>query len=94
LAFSYTTDLTDLHTKVKKVYGTWSSAGVTSGTISFGPINGNSIKVLSANVGTLSTGNTTNTAYKVVQGGTTTQSTIGITASVSNDAGYWEATWI
>lgn len=79
---------------MKKAYGTWSSAGVTSGTISFGPINGNSIKVINANVGTLSTGNTTNTAYKVVQGGVSTQSTIGITAAVSNDAGYWLAEWI
>lgn len=67
---------------------------MTSGTVSFGPINGNSIKVIDANLATSSTANTTNTAWKVINGGTTTQSTIALTASVSNDTGYWSAQWI
>lgn len=95
MAFSYTTDGYDKAGKINRVWGTWSSAGVTSGTISFGPICGNGIgKLISANVATSSTANTTLTAYKVLLGGATTQSTIAITASVSNDSGYWTAEWI
>lgn len=95
MAFSYTTTYNDQFSKVKKVGGTWSSAGVTSGTISFGPINGFQISALvDANVVTSSTANTTNTAWKLVAGSATTQATIAITASVSNDSGYWTAEYI
>ena len=95
MAFSYTTTFTDQIGKRKVTGGTWSSAGVTSGTISFGPINGFSISALvNANVVTRSTANTTLTAWKMVAGTATTQATIAITASVSNDSGYWVAEYI
>jgi hypothetical protein len=95
VAFSYATTHNDKMGKVKKVGGTWSSAGVTTGVISFGPINGFQINALvDANVVTSSTANTTNTAWKLVPGTATTQAVISITAAVSNDSGYWSAEYI
>lgn len=68
---------------------------MTTGTISFGPINGFQInQLVNANVVTSSTANTTLTAYKMVAGTATTQATIAITAAVSNDSGYWYAEYI
>lgn len=95
MAFSYTTAQTDIVGKTKRVWGTWSSAGVTTGTISFGPINGFQInQLVDARVVTSSTANTTLTAYKLVPGTATTQATIAITAAVSNDSGYWVAEYV
>lgn len=92
MAFSYTTDFYDQTGKVKKVYGTWNGASVTSGTISFGPINGLSIKPIACSVAN-SVSATTETAKKLVLGSVSTQNTIALTC-VSNDKGYWWAEWL
>jgi len=91
VAFSYTTDWTDRIGKTTRVGGTWNAASVTSGTISFGPINGLSLGAL---VGASCFNSVTaiNT-WKVVVGSATTQNTIALTAT-SNDKGWWTAEWI
>jgi len=90
LAFSYTTDYTDKVGKFTKTGGTFNAASATTGTISFGPINGfNVSKVIAAGAIT-STSVTTGTAAKLVPGTATTQMTIALTV-VSNDQGYWWA---
>lgn len=75
------------------VGGTWNGASVTSGTISFGPINGLSIGALVRGIAYNSVSSTTMVASKVVVGSATTQNTIALTC-VSNDKGYWEAAWL
>ncbi len=79
--------------KCKVVGGTWDAASATSGTISFGPINGLSIGSLRRCNVTNSVSSTTQTACKLVVGSATTQNTIALTC-VSNDKGYWEAAYI
>lgn len=93
MAFSYTTAMYDKVGKVARVWGTWNAASVTSGTISFGPINGLSINQLVSALVVSSTSATTMTAWKLVPGTATTQNTIALTC-VSSDQGYWEASWV
>jgi len=93
MAFSYTTTLYDKVSKVNKVWGEWNAASATTGTISFGPINGLSVgKILAAGV-INSVSVTTQTASKLVPGSATTQNTIVLTC-VSSDLGYWWAEWV
>lgn len=91
MAFSYTTDFSDKVGKFTVVGGTWSAASVTSGTISFGPINGLSIGA----IGQCSAQNsvTAVNTWKVVVGSATTQNTIAITCT-SSDKGWWTASWM
>lgn len=91
MAFTYTTDWTDRYGKVTRVGGTWNSAAVTSGTISFGPINGLSIGAI-VEASAFNSVTAINT-WKAVVGSATTQNTIAITAT-SNDKGWWTAAWI
>lgn len=93
MAFTYTTDWTDREGKRQSTGGTWNAASVTSGTISFGPIAGQSIGAIVRGMAYTSVSATTMVASKVVPGGATTQSTIAITC-VSGDKGYWEASWL
>lgn len=90
MAFSYTTDWTDRRGKAVIVGGTWSGASVTSGTISFGPINGLSVSALT-DAAAFNSVTAINT-WKVVVGSATTQNTIAITCT-SNDKGWWQAGW-
>lgn len=92
MAFSYTTDWYDRAGKAQMCGGTWNAASVTSGTISFGPINGQSIGKIIRGMAYNTTSATTMVASKVVLGGATTQSTIAITC-VASDTGIWEAAW-
>lgn len=94
MAFAYTTDGYDKKGKVSSVWGTWNATGVTSGNISFGPLVGNSIKVIDANLVTASTANTTSTAWKLTVGTATVQPIIAVVTTVSNDSGNWTASWI
>jgi hypothetical protein len=93
MAFSYTTDGYDKVGKRNVVWGTWNAASVTTGTISFGPINGLSINALVDARVVNSVSVVTETAKKLVVGTATTQPTIVLTC-VSSDKGYWSAEWI
>ena len=78
---------------MKRTGGAWDAASVTTGTISFGPINGFQISQLIGANAVSSTSVTTMTAWKLVPGTATTQAVITLTC-VSSDAGHWTAEYI